>query len=156
MTLLQTLVFTLVAPGTIAGLIPYWLLGSKLSLFSIPIGLHPLGAVLFAVGVAIYAWCAWDFTFVGRGTPNPANPPRELVTSGLYGYTRNPMYVGVISVVLGEALWFGSGTLLLYSLVVFMAFHLRVLLYEEPTLQKQFGQRFADYRRRVPRWIIWK
>jgi protein-S-isoprenylcysteine O-methyltransferase Ste14 len=112
-----------------------------------------LGLLPILLGIAIYLWCAWDFTFTGRGTPAPIDPPKELVVRGLYRYTRNPMYVGVLSILLGEALIFGSKRLFEYTAVVFGFFYLFVLLYEEPILRQKFGESYQAYCRAVPRWL---
>jgi protein-S-isoprenylcysteine O-methyltransferase Ste14 len=108
------------------------------------------------IGTAIYFWCAWDFTFAGRGTPAPIDPPKELVVRGLYRYVRNPMYVGILSILLGEALLFASWRLFEYTAVVFIFFFLFVTLYEEPILRQKFGESYRRYCESVPRWIPWR
>jgi protein-S-isoprenylcysteine O-methyltransferase Ste14 len=105
------------------------------------------------LGAWVYVRCAWDFAVVGRGTPMPLDPPRELIARGLYRYVRNPMYLGVISVLIGEALLFESVRLLGYAASVAAGFHLFVVLYEEPALRRQFGDSYRRYRESVPRWI---
>ena len=89
----------------------------------------------------------------GRGTPAPIDPPKELVARGLYRYVRNPMYVGVMSILVGEALIFASRTLVWYAVTVFIGFNLFVLLYEEPTLRHKFGAAYERYCAAVPRWL---
>jgi protein-S-isoprenylcysteine O-methyltransferase Ste14 len=108
------------------------------------------------LGASIYLWCAWDFTFAGRGTPAPIDPPKELVVRGLYRYVRNPMYVGVVSILFGEALFFESRILFEYAVIVFIFFYLFVVLYEEPILMKKFGESYRNYCRVIPRWIPWR
>jgi protein-S-isoprenylcysteine O-methyltransferase Ste14 len=105
------------------------------------------------LGAAIYFWCAWDFTFAGKGTPAPIYPPKELVATGLYRYVRNPMYAGILTLLLGEALFFASWRLLEYAGFVFLAFHLFVTLYEEPALRQKFGDSYKRYCATVSRWI---
>ena len=98
----KTLLFTVLVPGTVAGWLPQWLLEEQRRAF--PHHFHPShygGATLLATGAAIYLWCAWDFTMTGLGTPAPIDAPKVLVVKGLYRWVRNPMYVGVLSVVLG-------------------------------------------------------
>src|SRR5512133_2639828 len=103
MVLLKTIIFTFLVPGTVTVVFPYWLLATS-STPPVQLGiLHYLGLVVIVIGLAIYLWCAWDFTFAGKGTPAPIDPPKELVVRGLYRYTRNPMYVGILSILLGEA-----------------------------------------------------
>ncbi|MGE5345481.1 MAG: methyltransferase family protein [Acidithiobacillales bacterium] len=97
--------------------------------------------------------CVVAFARRGRGTPFPLDPPRHLVASGLYRFVRNPMYVAVLNIVLGEAVVFSSGELVVYWFPVLAGFHLFVVLYEEPTLRKQFGREYGSYCRRVPRWV---
>ena len=98
-------------------------------------------------------WCFWDFLAKGGGTPAPVEPPRELVVAGLYKYVRNPMYVGVLLMIIGHFLWFGYWNLLIYAAVVFIAFNTFVAFYEEPNLKTRFGTTYEDYLKRVPRWI---
>ena len=108
---------------------------------------------MITIGALNYLWCAWDFTFAGKGTPAPIDPPRELVVKGLYRYVRNPMYVGVLSVVLGLAIWFEAPRLFAYAGLVFVLFNAFVLIYEEPALKRKFGNSYKQYCARVPRWI---
>ena len=89
----------------------------------------------------------------GLGTPAPIAPTQNLVVTGLYRYVRNPIYIAVVCVTAGQALLFGDGRLLLYGAAVWLAFHLFVVLYEEPTLQGEFGMEYETFRANVPRWI---
>jgi protein-S-isoprenylcysteine O-methyltransferase Ste14 len=111
------------------------------------------GVILVVVGSFLLTLCVREFYVAGKGTLAPWSPPRHLVTSGPYGWSRNPMYVAVATVLGGWAVWFGSTTLLVYALAVVVAFHVRVLTYEEPRLAASFGERWAEYRSRVRRWI---
>ena len=112
-----------------------------------------MSLAFFLFGGAVYSWCVWDFATFGRGTPAPIDAPKELVVRGLYRYTRNPMYVGVLSTILGWAMLFKEPQLLLYALCVGTCFHLFVVLYEEPNLQRVFGNSYEEYRARVNRWL---
>ena len=112
-----------------------------------------LAIPLWLIGGFILLWSFWNFLNEGRGTPAPVDPPKELVVAGFYRYVRNPMYVGILAVVLGHFLWFGYWYLLVYAIVIFLAFHTFVTLYEEPTLRGKFGAAYEDYLKRVPRWI---
>jgi protein-S-isoprenylcysteine O-methyltransferase Ste14 len=153
MVAIKTLLFTVFVPGTATILIPYWLLSSEPAR-SLPIGIFRyLGVAPILLGAAIYLQCAWDFTFTGKGTPAPIDPPKELVVRGLYRYVRNPMYVGVLTLLLGETLFFASRALLEYTGLLFLIFHLFVLLYEEPALKRKFGESYQRYCETVPRWI---
>jgi protein-S-isoprenylcysteine O-methyltransferase Ste14 len=115
-----------------------------ISFFAIP---------LWLIGSLMILRCFWDFTFKGRGTPVPSDPPKELVITGFYRYVRNPIYVGVLAIFLGHFLWFGYWALLIYTVFAFIGVHSFVVLYEEPTLQRKFGAAYEDYLKRVPRWI---
>jgi len=151
MTALGSLLFLIVAPGMVAGYIPLALLRGGPQ---IETGIFAyLAFTLWLIGSIILLWCFWDFTFKGRGTPAPIDPPKELVATGFYRYVRNPMYVGVLAILIGHFLWFGYWNLLIYAIVVFIGFHTFVAYYEEPTLQRKFGASYEDYLKRVPRWI---
>jgi protein-S-isoprenylcysteine O-methyltransferase Ste14 len=154
MNALKTIIFTVLVPGTVAVLIPYRLALSPTARGSLPLGsFRYLGVLFFVAGAMIYLRCAWDFVFAGKGTPAPIDPPKELVARGLYNYVRNPMYVGVLSVVLGQAFWFEALTLFLYAGLCFLLFNVLVLLYEEPALTRKFGEAYWRYCEAVPRWI---
>lgn len=156
MVLLKTIVFTFLVPGSVTILIPYWLLSSG-SALPLELGrFRYFGALPILIGAAIYFWCAWDFTFAGRGTPAPIDPPKELVARGLYRYVRNPMYVGILAILVGEASLFASKELFAYAAVMFLVFFLAVMLYEEPALKQKFGEPYRRYCRDVPRWIPWR
>lgn len=149
--LIKTLLFTLVMPGTIGVYLPQWL---KKGGGELPLAVRAAGLTLFVCGAAIYFWCAWDFVSKGLGTPAPIDAPRVLVVKGLYRFTRNPMYVGVLAVILGQALFYGSVSVALYGCAVLAGFYLFVRFYEEPRLRRLFGEQYEDYCRKVPRWIL--
>lgn len=150
--LIKTAIFTIFVPGTVGVYIPYRLLAGAERSWDLG-AFRYLGWIPIAAGAAIYFWCAWNFAVTGRGTPAPIDPPKELVARGLYRWVRNPMYVGVLSVVLGEALLYGAPVLAGFAAIAFICFHLFVVLYEEPTLESKFGEAYARYRRTVPRWL---
>jgi protein-S-isoprenylcysteine O-methyltransferase Ste14 len=151
MTALKSLLFLILAPGMVAGYIPLALLrrGSQVETGI----LAYLAIPLWGIGGSILLWSFWNFFAQGRGTPAPIDPPKELVAVGFYRYVRNPMYVGVLAVILGHFLWFGYWNLLIYAIIVFLAFHTFVTYYEEPTLKRKFGAAYEAYLRNVPRWI---
>jgi protein-S-isoprenylcysteine O-methyltransferase Ste14 len=151
MTALRSLLFLIVAPGMVAGYIPLALLrtGSQ-----IETGVFAyLAFPLWLIGGIILLWSFWNFLIEGRGTPAPIDPPKELVAVGFYRYVRNPMYVGVLAMIIGHFLWFGYWNLLIYAIIVFIGFNLFVTYYEEPTLKTKFGAAYEDYLKKVPRWI---
>jgi protein-S-isoprenylcysteine O-methyltransferase Ste14 len=154
MVALKTLLFTIVVPGTVTILIPGLLLGWGSAPAAFDIGpLRWLGLVPLLVGAGFYLRCAWDFVVAGRGTPAPIDAPKHLVVRGLYRLVRNPMYVGVLLCVCGEALLFGSARLLWYAALLFVCFHTFVTVYEEPTLRRLFGASYEQYCVAVPRWV---
>jgi protein-S-isoprenylcysteine O-methyltransferase Ste14 len=151
--LIGSVAFFFVAPGVVAGWLPYALSRWR---FAPPfLGLQVvrwLGGALLVAGLAVLVDCFLRFALEGRGTPAPVAPTETLVVTGLYRHVRNPMYVAVLAVVLGQALLFGSVPLLAYDAVVWAAFHLFVLAYEEPTLRRQFGDSYRLYQGAVGRW----
>ncbi len=146
-------IFFVLAPGTVAGGIPYALTGWRVEgpLAGIP-GERLAGALLVVLGLVGLVECVARFVLEGRGTPAPIAPTERLVASGLYRYVRNPMYLAVVGIVLGEGLMLGSRTLLAYGGAVWAVFHLFVIAIEEQTLRRQFGESYAAYRAAVGRW----
>ncbi len=150
MLLLKNLLFTALAPGTVAGIVPFLLTRDR----SLESGLlFALGVMSFLVGLSIYSWCVWDFAAFGRGTPAPIDAPKKLVERGLYRLSRNPMYVGVLTIIASWGFLFGDPEVLLYGVGVSLCFHLFVVLYEEPHLTQLFGASYLEYEARVGRWL---
>jgi protein-S-isoprenylcysteine O-methyltransferase Ste14 len=151
---LGTLLFVPLGPGTVIGLVPWFL--SRWRQREPLFGGEPsrwLGVGLFLVGLPLLGDAVARFVMQGRGTPAPVAPPRQLVVTGLYRYVRNPMYLGVLSMILGQALVLGSRAILAYGLCVALASHLFVVLYEERTLRKRFGAEYEAYCKEVHRWL---
>jgi protein-S-isoprenylcysteine O-methyltransferase Ste14 len=149
--LLKTLLFTIFVPGTVAVAIPHSLLDRS----ALP-GRGPLawvGVFILLVGAGIYFRCAWEFAVRGLGTPAPIAPTKFLVVTGLHRYVRNPMYIGVYLIILGQAALFRASRLAEYGTICIFLAHLFVIFYEEPALHRQFGASYDEYRRSVPRWI---
>jgi protein-S-isoprenylcysteine O-methyltransferase Ste14 len=152
--LLGSLAFLVLAPGTVAGLVPWWL--SRWELRPPLLGLAPLralGGALVALGAAGLLESFARFALGGLGTPAPIAPPGRLVVGGLYRHVRNPMYVAVVAAVLGQGLLLGHPRVLGWGLVLWLGFHLFVIGYEEPTLRRTFGGEYEAFRAEVPRWI---
>lgn len=147
--LTRPLIAFLAMPGMVAFAIPAAWLGftSHRQL------VQPFGLVFLPVGSAALLWCVRDFYVSGKGTLAPWAPPERLVIVGLYRYSHNPMYVSVALVLLGWAISFGSLGLFAYTVVVAIAFHLRVVLGEEPWLARTHGSEWERYVSRVPRWF---
>ncbi len=154
MLFLRSLFFAVLLPGTVAVLIPWRIVsrGSTAPLRDVA-AMRYLAFVPMALGAAILLRCIWEFAAKGRGTLAPIDPPRHLVVSGLYRYVRNPMYVGVLTLLLGEAVLFWSVALLEYAAVLFVIVNLFVIFYEEPALRRRFGDSYERYRRAVHRWL---
>ena len=147
---LRNLAFTLVVPGTVAVYVPLYVARNE----PIRSGFELIaGSLLVALGAAIYLACQWDFAIHGRGTPAPIDEPRKFVSRGLYRYVRNPMYLGVLTTILGWATLFRTTRLLWYALGVTISFQLFVMLYEEPHLKRVFGREYEEYCARVNRWL---
>lgn len=154
MNAVKTFLWSVFVPGTLTTVVPWLLLNSGFELFEVRAGAwRRLGWVPIVAGALLYARCAWGFTVEGRGTPAPFDPPKEVVARGPYRAVRNPMYVAALLVLAGEAWLFGSGLILAYGAAVFSIFHAWVVLYEEPTLRRKFGESYERYLARVPRWL---
>jgi protein-S-isoprenylcysteine O-methyltransferase Ste14 len=150
---LRATLFILVVPGAVGGWLPWYIAGAPSDVWGASHGVWRLGGLLIVAGWAVLLWCAREFALRGRGTPGPWDAPRQLVISGLYRFSRNPMYVAVLTAIIGHALWFHSRQVAWYALVTAIVFHLAVVLYEEPTLAQTFGPQYTEYRRRVRRWF---
>jgi len=151
MTTYKSLLYLILEAGLFALYIPLAFLRTGPQ---IEIGVISYLAIpLWMIGSLMVLQSFWDFTFKGRGTPIPIDPPKELVVTGFYLYVRNPIYVGVSSIFLGHFFWFGYWALLIYTVFAFIGVHLFVVLYEEPTLKRKFGAAYVEYLKRVPRWI---
>lgn len=150
MLLLRAIAAFLALPALVAFAVPIWI--------SIPAA-RPLrhlapAVALVCLGTILLCWCVREFYVSGRGTLAPWDPPQQLVTSGPYRFSRNPMYIGVITVLAGWCTLWSSRALLIYALLFTLGFHLRVLLYEEPWAARRFGAEWEAYRARVPRWVL--
>ena len=154
MLLLRSIFFTFLLPGTVTLLIPYWLLSANATrITSSNPAIRFLGIPLVVIGAVGLLWCVWEFFSEGRGTLAPIDPPKHLVVRGPYKYVRNPMYVSVVTILLGEALFFASKEILIEAAIFVVMTSLFVMLYEEPTLRRQFGESYERYLRAVGRWI---
>ena len=146
--------FLVLAPGFVAGMVPWWISHWRVetALLGLPV-VRFAGGALLALGVTGLLDSFGRFALQGIGTPAPVFPTRHLVVTGLYRYARNPMYVAVVSAILGQGLILGNIQLLEYGGVVWVLFHLFVLVYEEPTLRATFGSEYTTFCAEVPRWI---
>ncbi len=152
--LIKNILFIIVFPATVAVYLPMIVLKLwKQRIESLPEFVHWVGVVPMVIGLIILLACVAEFALRGKATPAPIDAPKRLVVSGLYRFVRNPMYVGVVTLVFGEAIYLMSPPLLLYSVFAWLMFQLFITTYEEPTLRKNFGEEYEAYCQRVRRWI---
>ena len=151
--LLRSLFFVALFPGTVTVWLPGWMLarrGVRLPDWGL---LQAVAVVPLALGLGVFVWCVWEFASFGRGTLAPVDPPKKLVVRGLYRYVRNPMYVGVLLILVAEACFFATLLLAVYAAAVFVMFNLFIVFHEEPALRQSFGEAYVRYCARVGRWF---
>jgi protein-S-isoprenylcysteine O-methyltransferase Ste14 len=148
---LRTLVFVGLFMGFVLVYAPLRLVLPAGTSVRLPYGL--VGLAPLVVGLAVVLWCVWEFATRGQGTPAIFDPPRKLVTRGLYRFVRNPMYVGADLLLLGMSILYLSADLLVYAAGFAIVTHLFVLSYEEWALARKFGESYLAYKREVPRWM---
>jgi protein-S-isoprenylcysteine O-methyltransferase Ste14 len=146
-----TIGFLLLAPGVVAGVVPWLLTGWDSDDWPLPV--RALGVVLIVGGVGVLLHAFGRFVVEGLGTPAPVAPTERLVVGGLYRHVRNPMYLAVAATITGQALLLGRPVLLAYAALFMAAVGAFVHLYEEPTLTRRYGDEYAAYRRAVPAWL---
>lgn len=145
---MRSLIAAAVLPGTVTVVVPWLIVTSR----TLPRPYWPAFGVV-ALGAAILLRCIREFAVVGRGTLAPVDPPTRLVVSGLYRHVRNPMYVGIMVILSGEAWAFQSGWLAIYAAAFFVVANVFIALHEEPALRRKFGAPYDEYLRNVPRWV---
>ena len=151
---LGSALFFVVAPAMLAGVIPWWITHWEFRPPFLAAEATRLAGVAFIIaGVPGVLDSFARFPLQGLGTPAPIAPPRNLVVSGLYRYVRNPIYVAVVAVIFGQALLFGDWHLLWYGALLWLFFHVWVVMIEEPTLKHTFGTEYEIFRTNVPRWL---
>ena len=148
----RSLLWVVLLPGVVAGFIPWRYFHFRFNAARFDV-LTIAGLVCMTAGIALLAACVWEFARSGRGTLSPVDPPRHLVVHGLYRYVRNPMYLAVTAIVLGEAMIARSRDLVVYWAVFFLVANIFVIGYEEPNLRRRFGASYDEYTRSVRRWI---
>ena len=159
---IKGILFTILVPGTVAGYIPYTIMKNRSP--DINIGaFHWAGIFIIIAGIIIYLLTAISFLLKGNGTPAIwftkaisfiiGEEPIKMGSSGLYKYSRNPMYIGVITIVIGEGIYFQYSSLLWYALSLFIIFSLVIILIEEPHLKKKFGDEYKRYKNKTRRWL---
>jgi protein-S-isoprenylcysteine O-methyltransferase Ste14 len=150
---LRSLLWTVLLPGLLAGYVPWRYFGLRDVALDFRSPLHWIGLIAIGLGIVLLTSCILEFARRGRGTLSPLDPPRALVVQGPYRYVRNPMYLAVTAIVLGEVLLTRSRDLLVYWMIWFTAANLFILAYEEPTLRRQFGSAYDSYSTNVRRWL---
>src|SRR5688572_13787891 len=150
---LRSLLWAILLPGVVAGYVPWAVFGVRDVVLDPSRPGHILGLALIAAGTVLLVLCIVDFARIGRGTLSPVDPPTRLVVRGLYRHVRNPMYLSVTAILLGELALARSSVLLVYLLGFLVAANVFVIGYEEPKLRSQFGASYEDYSRRVGRWL---
>ena len=151
---LGSALFFVIAPLMLAGFIPWWVTQWEFRPAFFGLNLtRILGGILIIVGVPGLVDSFSRFALEGLGTPAPIAPPQKLVVTGLYRYVRNPIYIAVVAVIVGQALLFGDWRLIWYGALLWLVFHVAVVMYEEPTLKETFGTEYESFRANVPRWI---
>jgi protein-S-isoprenylcysteine O-methyltransferase Ste14 len=151
MLLIKNLLFTLIVPGTVGVYVPLMLSRNRSTASGLILA---IAIALFVLGGAIYGWCVFDFASFGRATPLPLDAPKKVVRRGLYRFSRNPMYLGVLTVIFGWAVLYRSAAIAAYAVAVAFCFSLFVMLYEEPRLRELFGSEYDQYCTEVPRWLF--
>jgi len=149
--ILGSALFLVLAPGTVAGLVPWWISGWRFEFHSVPMEIS--GGLLMALGATVLFDSFIRFAMNGLGTPAPVFPTQHLVVTGLYRYVRNPMYVAVVALIFAQALIFANIRLFEYGALIWLAFHLFVIGYEEPKLRASFGAEYEAFCHTVSRWI---
>jgi protein-S-isoprenylcysteine O-methyltransferase Ste14 len=151
---LGSALFFAVAPSSLAGLIPWWITRWEFQppFFDLE-ATRAVGILLIVAGLPGLVDSFARFALQGLGTPAPIAPTQNLVVTGLYRHVRNPIYVALVAVILGQAVLFGDQRLLGYGVLMWVAFHAFVVAYEEPVLVDRFGTEYEDFRANVPRWI---
>jgi protein-S-isoprenylcysteine O-methyltransferase Ste14 len=159
---LKGILFTILVPGTVAGYIPYTIMRNRSPDMNIGV-FHWIGLIIIITGIIIYLLTAISFLLRGKGTPAIwftkaisfiiGEEPMKMVSSGLYKYSRNPMYIGVITTVTGEGLFFQYSNVLWYALSLFILFNFVVIFIEEPHLEEKFGDEYKNYKKKTRRWI---
>jgi len=149
----RSLLWTISLPGFFAGYVPWRYFGLNRARLGLASASDAVGLLSIGLGTLLLAACIVEFARSGQGTLSPLDPPRRLVVRGLYRYVRNPMYLGVTVIVLGEVLVSQSRALAVYWAIWFLCVNIFVVGYEEPTLRRQFGASYDDYCRQVGRWI---
>jgi len=152
MNTVKTLLYMCVMHGLFTFYLPYQLAIFEAAFFNVGIFKY-LALPLWLLGTGIIIWCSIDIILKGLGTPAHLDPPKKLIVNGLYRYTRNPIYLGSLLIVLGFIAWSGSRLVILYFLFFTLAYNILIIFIEEPILRNMFGAEYEEYCKHVPRWL---
>jgi protein-S-isoprenylcysteine O-methyltransferase Ste14 len=154
MAIAGSALFFVIAPLVVAAFVPWWITRWEFRPAFLNVELtRAIGSMLIIAGLPGLVDSFARFALEGLGTPAPVAPPQKLIVTGFYRYVRNPMYVGVVTVIFGQALLFGDARLVWYGALFWLVVHVFVVVYEEPTLKRTFGGEYESFRANVPRWI---
>lgn len=152
--LIRNLIFTILLPGLVTIFLPCLLLGDLWVFKLSNIGWRQwLGLCIITLGFLALVSSVLRFATEGKGTLAPIDPTKKLVVHGLYKYSRNPMYIGVLMILAGESLYFESYVMMVYMIVFCLIFTLFIMLVEEPRLKREFGESYKEYSKKVRRWL---
>ncbi len=152
--ILLTTIATILVPGAAVVLVPYLILQATDGTLAPAVGVVEIASIVLALlGASMVVWVSVVFVIHGKGTPFPIEPPKDFVEAGLYRFVRNPMYVGALITLFGEAAFFRSAWILLYAGALWLALHTFTVLLEEPQLERRFGDPYRTYKAETPRWI---
>lgn len=154
MKVILAVLITILIPGTLFFFLPFLLIWlGYFNLFTLP-ALQYLAWIAWFAGGVLAVWTISDFWMKGRGTPAPNAPPHELVVSGPYRFTRNPMYLGALLILLGYVFWAQTWVQLVYFMLAWIGLHVMLIYFEEPNLRKRYGAAYEAYCRHTPRWLL--
>lgn len=147
----KSTIWFLLVPFPLTYVVPWLINLTNVGKFTI--GITWLGFSVIILGTTGLFYCFFEFVYSGKGTPVPFEPPKRLLSSKLYRYTRNPMYLAVISIIIGESIWYENWIIVIYGVLLWAVLHLWIVLYEEPALNKKFGKKYEDYVSKTQRWL---
>lgn len=148
-----SLIWFILVPFPLAYIIPGLIDLIDSGKFHVPAPLIWFGLLISIIGTSVLLFCFYNFVKSGVGSPAVFDQPKKLLSSNIYSYSRNPMYVSVIMIISGQILWYGNLLILGYGIVLGLALHMWIMFYEEPRLIKRFGKPYEDYKSKIPRWI---
>lgn len=157
---LRHILSILILPFTVTVLVPYWLTGAFAAIDSkwergsaMVFVIEAVGLLIILAGLCLFTWCVALFWRIGKGTLAPWDPTRKLVAAGPYRWVRNPMITGVAAILAGQAVFRGSWILAAWALLFVTINHIHFVFFEEPGLERRFGDSYLEYKKAIPRWL---